>query len=249
MPATTIVVLFLFGTVIGSFLNVVALRSLTGESILWPPSRCPACGHRLAVLDLIPILSYLALWGRCRYCGCRISLQYPLVEATTGAVFAVLFARYGLTLEFLRFAVLVSALIVSTVTDFKEMSVSYAPLFVAMVATVTLQVVGGHINEVLGDIITGTIFVLTMILLVLHGSVGEGDIPVGILIILGFSFKQVITVFFIAAILGGLYGCVLLAKDSQNRKRLVPLVPFLTASSLVVAVWPSIAQNLFWWWL
>ncbi|MGB9782617.1 MAG: prepilin peptidase [Moorellaceae bacterium] len=248
MPTTSVAIFFLLGTVIGSFLNVVALRSLSGESILWPPSHCPLCGHRLAARDLIPLVSYLALRGRCRYCGGRISPQYPLVEAATGVVFAALSVRYGMTVEFLRFAVFASTLIAVTVTDIKEMTVPYAPLVLAIAGMIVLKLIGGYGIEVLGDIVAAVIFVLGTALLCKWGSVGDGDVPVGALIIITFNPKQAVTVFIIAAVVGGIYGGILLVKDSQNRKRPIPLVPFLAANSVVVAIWPVIAERLFWWW-
>jgi|UPI0003A82502 leader peptidase (prepilin peptidase)/N-methyltransferase len=87
------------GLVVGSFLNVVIHRLPKGESIVFPPSRCPQCGHRLGPLDLVPVLSYLALRGRCRYCGGRVSPRYPLVEGLTGVAFLLAALFYGPGLE------------------------------------------------------------------------------------------------------------------------------------------------------
>ncbi len=80
---------FVIGAVVGSFLNVVVYRLPAGESVVHPPSRCPSCGHRLGPLDMVPILSWIAFRGRCRYCGAPVSARYPLVEALTGAAFAM----------------------------------------------------------------------------------------------------------------------------------------------------------------
>jgi prepilin signal peptidase PulO-like enzyme (type II secretory pathway) len=90
-PNLTLDVLsFVIGLCIGSFLNVVALRSLAEISIIWPPSRCPKCLHPLSPLDNIPLLSYLMLQGRCRYCATGISWQYPVVEFCTGLIFVAI---------------------------------------------------------------------------------------------------------------------------------------------------------------
>ncbi|MCS6867609.1 A24 family peptidase [Thermus sp.] len=95
------------GLLVGSFLNVVIGRLPKGESILFPPSHCPQCGHRLGPLDLIPLLSYLFLRGRCRYCGKPIPLRYPLVEGLTGGLFLLAALFYPPSLEaFLVFAFL-----------------------------------------------------------------------------------------------------------------------------------------------
>jgi leader peptidase (prepilin peptidase) / N-methyltransferase len=80
---------FLLGSVIGSFLNVVIYRVPRGISIAWPPSHCPACNHRIRWHDNVPIVSWLLLRGRCRDCKAHISVRYPLIEAITGIVFAL----------------------------------------------------------------------------------------------------------------------------------------------------------------
>src|SRR4051812_47870826 len=83
------------GLIIGSFLNVVVWRVPRGESVAQPGSRCPACGHSVRAWDNVPVLSYLLLKGHCRDCDASISARYPLVEAGTGAVFAILALRIG----------------------------------------------------------------------------------------------------------------------------------------------------------
>lgn len=89
-PLVTCLLAFVFGNLIGSFLNVLALRSLKEESIIWPTSYCPSCKHSLAPLDNVPVLSYFMLGAKCRYCKAPISWQYPFVEFTTGLVFAAI---------------------------------------------------------------------------------------------------------------------------------------------------------------
>src|SRR5204863_9856392 len=89
-----IVFLFLLGTVIGSFLNVVVWRLPRGESLVSPPSRCPVCLHGLAWYDNIPVFGWLALRGRCRYCRTPISAQYPTVEFITGALFVLYYVTF-----------------------------------------------------------------------------------------------------------------------------------------------------------
>jgi leader peptidase (prepilin peptidase)/N-methyltransferase len=106
------------GLAVGSFLNVVIHRLPRGESIVHPPSRCPACLARIAPWDNVPVLAWLWLRGRCRGCGARISLRYPLIEALTGAVFAAIAATHGahaLTAVLLAFA---AALIAAAAIDF-----------------------------------------------------------------------------------------------------------------------------------
>lgn len=94
MTVLTAVFAALFGAVIGSFGNVVVYRLPRGESVAFPGSHCPACGRQLTVIDLVPVLSYLALGGRCRTCKARISPRYPLVELLMGGLFLVLALRW-----------------------------------------------------------------------------------------------------------------------------------------------------------
>ena len=91
----------LVGLAVGSFLNVVVWRLPRGKSLVQPPSACPVCSHRLHVPDLVPVVSWLMLNGRCRYCGAPISVRYPLVEAFTGIVFVLLYQGYGPSLQLL----------------------------------------------------------------------------------------------------------------------------------------------------
>lgn len=120
MTTFWIVYAFIIGLCIGSFLNVVILRGLSGESIVLPSSHCTKCSHKLAWYDNIPLLSYLFLKGKCRYCNEKISIQYPLVELFTGLVFAGVFYKYGLTVNTIFIMAALSLCIVMSVTDIKE---------------------------------------------------------------------------------------------------------------------------------
>ena len=94
-----ILVLFalVIGLCIGSFLNVVILRSLSEESIVFPASKCPKCQHKLHWWHNIPVLSYIILRGKCGFCKEKISIQYPLIELLTGIIFVVTFIKFGLS--------------------------------------------------------------------------------------------------------------------------------------------------------
>lgn len=110
----------ILGLACGSFLNVLASRTLADESILWPPSHCPACKKSIKWYDNFPIISYLVLKGRCRFCQGKISIQYPLVEFSTACMFLVLFEVFGPTWQTAAMMVFVSTLIAITVTDIRE---------------------------------------------------------------------------------------------------------------------------------
>lgn len=115
-----VIVAFMFGAIIGSFLNVVALRGLSGESIVLPPSKCPKCGNKLMPWHNIPILSYLFLRGKCAFCKEHISIQYPIVEFITGLFAVGVLFKYQFNLAGLFAFTILCILLVMSVTDIKE---------------------------------------------------------------------------------------------------------------------------------
>jgi leader peptidase (prepilin peptidase) / N-methyltransferase len=113
---------FLLGASIGSFLNVVIYRLPAGKSLLWPPSACPKCGHRLGLTENIPILGWLMLRGRCRHCHTKISPRYPLVETFTALVFLGTYAQFGFTWYSLGYCLFLAWLIALSAIDLDTMT-------------------------------------------------------------------------------------------------------------------------------
>lgn len=109
-----------FGLCLGSFFNVVILRSLSGESIVFPASKCPVCGNKLKPWHNIPVLSYLFLRGKCAFCKEKISIQYPIIELVTMLLYLGCYLKFGLTFKALFAVILSSCLLIMTVTDLKE---------------------------------------------------------------------------------------------------------------------------------
>ena len=103
-----------------SFFNVVILRSLSGESIVFPPSKCPKCGNKLLFWHNIPVLSYILLRGKCYFCKEKISIQYPMVEIITMLLFAFAYIKFGISITTLFALFWISCLIIMTGTDLKE---------------------------------------------------------------------------------------------------------------------------------
>ena len=112
--------IFVIGLCIGSFLNVVILRTLSGESIVFPSSKCPKCGHKLYWWHNIPVLSYILLKGKCGFCGEKISVQYPIVELITGIVFVLAFIKFGISWDTFFAWIIAALFIVIGGTDWKE---------------------------------------------------------------------------------------------------------------------------------
>ena len=111
------VLFFVFGLIFGSFLNVCIYRLPRGESIVWPASHCPVCKAEIKPWDNVPVLSFIALCGKCRSCKAKIHRRYPLVEMLTGILFAGLFLKFGLTGEVITFLFLAALLVVITFID------------------------------------------------------------------------------------------------------------------------------------
>ena len=113
-------IIFVFGLIIGSFLNVCILRIPVAESVVLPPSHCPSCGTPIKPYDNIPVVSWLVLAGRCRKCKARISAMYPMVELGTGLLFLACYLVFGIKAEALKWAIFAALLIVLTITDLRE---------------------------------------------------------------------------------------------------------------------------------
>lgn len=116
---------FVLGLITGSFVNVCIYRIPREESISFPPSHCTSCGVRIKPYDLFPVISYIILGGKCRNCGDRISISYPLTELSVGLLFLALYYVYGISFDFLRFMVLIPLILVIGIIDLKTSDVYF----------------------------------------------------------------------------------------------------------------------------
>ena len=140
--------IFIVGTCIGSFLNVVALRALSKESIVLPSSKCPKCNEPIKWYDNIPIISYLFIFrGNCRSCGCRVSLQYPIVEALTAILFLAVYIGYGASILSLLIIIWLCIAIVITITDIKEQSTFDTHLWCLIILSIVISLYYHGLHE------------------------------------------------------------------------------------------------------
>jgi leader peptidase (prepilin peptidase)/N-methyltransferase len=162
MQAFWMVVLFITGLCVGSFLNVMALRFLADEPIVLPPSHCPQCNTHLRPIDNIPVISYLLLGGKCHHCKATISIQYPLVELATGALFCLTVWFFGLTWQSAFLLFMITNLIVIFITDLRESLIfNFNSIYMLIPAGLLYSLLN------LGNI-PGTAFTLDLGALVLH---------------------------------------------------------------------------------
>ena len=134
-----IIVSFIFGITLGSFYNVVGYRLPKGESLIHPSSHCTKCNHKLGASELVPVFSYIFLGGKCKNCGEKISLFYPIFEFTTGILFAVSYAIFGHSIEFLIAITFISMLLIIIISDYQTMIIPDSVLVVGSVIILLLK--------------------------------------------------------------------------------------------------------------
>lgn len=222
----------LLGLILGSFYNVVALRVPAGESISHPPSHCTGCGTRLKARDLVPVFSWLASKGRCRHCGARVSVLYPLGELATGLLFLWSYLEFGLTVRGVTAIMLSSLAVIVTVADLRYMLIPNKVLlfFAPLLLVLTLLNVEGPVwLYLLGSLVGGGI----IIPFVWFGGMGMGDFKLFALLGLVIGFPGVLLAFFTACLLGTLFGGAMQLTGVIKRGQPVPFGPWLTAGALI----------------
>lgn len=194
---------FFFGIVIGSFLNVVIYRVPKHEDIVVTRSHCMKCGYQLAWYDLIPIVSYLMLRGRCRSCGTKLSVQYPLIEGLNGVLYVLIAVINGLNVDSLLYCLLISALITLSVIDWRtyEIPIGINVFILALGLIMTVIHYDDWLNHVIG-LFAVSVFIYIIILATKGRGMGGGDMKLmgaaGLLL----GWKEIILSFILGCILG-----------------------------------------------
>ena len=234
------ILFFIMGTVFGSFYNVVGYRIPKGESIVYPPSHCPKCNHKLGPLELVPILSYIFLGGKCKSCKDKISCFYPIFEFASGVLFALSYVVFGLSLECLLAILFISMLLIIIISDYQTMIIPDSVLIVfgILILIVKYFIVG--YPSILYCLLDGVIAFIFMLLLKLFGdflfkreSMGGGDIK--LLGIFGIMFGYVMSIFsvFLAAVIGLPVSLILIKKNSSHE---IPFGPFLAVAAILIVL-------------
>ena len=236
----------LSGLVVGSFLNVVIHRVPAGASVVSPPSHCPACGEGVRPRDNVPVLSWLLLRGRCRHCGAPISARYPLVEAATGVLFAVVALHFGATAETVAFCVMVAGLVAVTAVDLDCRRIP-TPILVAtaalgapvlVVAAVVRDEPWPLVRAGLGAV--GAFTALFVIHVVQPRGMGFGDVRLAFVLGLFLGWlgpAHPALGLFLGFLLGSVVGIALVTLGSAGRRTRIPFGPFLAAGALAATLW------------
>ncbi|MCM0650752.1 prepilin peptidase [Clostridium swellfunianum] len=227
---------FIIGLLLGSFFNVCIYRIPREESVAFPPSHCTSCNTRLKPLDLIPVLSYIFLRGKCRYCGERISPRYAIIELTTAIIFLKLYAEYGLGFEFIKYAVLSCFLIVIGMIDYDTTDVYTKTTMSAIIIGIIFVAIGGYLGygiktSLLGAVLGGG--VISLIILLTRGM-GWGDVEICLLCGLYLGFYSTILLLFLSFVLGGAIGALLIITKVKSKKDYIPFGPFIAISAIIV---------------
>jgi leader peptidase (prepilin peptidase)/N-methyltransferase len=255
-----ILLIFLFallGLAIGSFLNVCIDRLPRNESIVFPPSHCDACQHKLTVKDNIPVFSYLRLRGRCRYCQASIPRRIFWVELATGLIFALLywwFVVFSPEPSIVTFGVMAfyaCLFIIIFVIDLEQGLILNKVVYPGMVVALLLSLYPWPwLNEsiamrvayaALGGGIGFAIFLV--IAIVSRGGMGWGDVKLAALIGLATGFPLVFLAIIMGAILGGIVAVALMIAKKRQRRETIPFGPFLAVAAMVTLLWGSNILN------
>lgn len=251
---TPYIITAIFGTIIGSFLNVCIYRIPNKESIAYPGSKCGNCNTSLKPLDLIPVLSYLFLKGKCRYCQSKVSIQYPLIELLNGALYVLLYHYFDISLITITYSILFSVLLTVAVIDYKTMRIpNPLVIFGLIVATIYLITASiyymdiiiipkGIAGMLLGATIIGICMLISLLLFKKQGM-GMGDLKLLAMIGLFVGSQLVIYTIFIAVILGGIYAVLLLL--TKRNESLFPFGPFISIGAVIGILWGDSLLNLY----
>jgi len=249
-----IVIFVLLGLSVGSFLNVCIDRLPQNKSIVFPPSHCEACQHKLAAKDLIPVFSYLRLRGRCRYCKAAVPRRLFWVELATALIFALLSWHYGLSPALGIMAFYACLFIVIFVIDLEQGLILNKVVYPGMVVALLLalypwpwltQSIGMRVAyAALGGGIGFALFLL--IAIVSRGGMGWGDVKLAALIGLATGFPLVFLAIIMGAILGGIVAVALVIAKKRKRRETIPFGPFLAVATMITLLW---GNNILSWYL
>jgi leader peptidase (prepilin peptidase) / N-methyltransferase len=263
-------IIFLFGLVIGSFLNVCILRIPNSKSIVLPPSHCPSCGTSIKPYDNIPVVSWLVLAGRCRKCKVRISAMYPMVELGTGLLFVACYLVFGLNAEALKWAIFGALMIVLTVTDLRERilpdKVNFVGLGLGLLLSFFTRPVDGtatwlanHVfaypppDAVLsfGDALIGAGVASGLLWLVAEGyfrargreGMGLGDVKMMAMAGAFLGLQRALLTILAGSLLGSVIGIAVIAIGRKGRDFELPFGTFLGAGAMLVVFFGSAALD------
>jgi len=239
------IVIFILGAIAGSFMNVCIHRLPIKESIVRPGSHCPICGAHIRWYDNIPLVSFLLLGGRCRYCKNSIPARYFLVELISGSLAALLFLKFGITPRFFAYAYLAGSLIVISCIDFAVQEIpdeiTLSGIVIGIAASVASPDILGRATRMtaffdsLGGMLLGgaAIYIVGFIgeFILKKEAMGGGDIKLMAMIGAFIGWRLTLLTFFVAPFFGSAAGIALILKNKKNS--VIPYGPYISLAAII----------------
>lgn len=234
------VIIFIFGSIMGSFLNVLAVRLSNNESIIYPSSHCHNCQHKLKWYELIPILSYIIQKGKSNCCNTRIPISYLIVEIVTGALYCTAYHSFGFSYELVISLIFISSLITIIVSDIEYMIILDEVIAVACILIILLELVFFGLEFTVNKILSGILAFITMYGIKMIGdkmfkkeSMGGGDIKLMFLFGIVIGFPLSICDIFLATFIAFPVAIYLLFSRKDS---LIPFGPFLAMAAILIHI-------------
>ena len=232
------ILVFLYGIVIGSFLNVLIYRVPKKENIVTTRSHCMECGYQLKWYDLVPLFSYMVLGGKCRKCKTQLSVQYPLIEGLNGVLYLVIFARFGLSVDALLYCLLFSTLLALSVIDFRtyEIPVGFCYFILALGLVRVATDFANWTEYAIGFVAVS--LVLAIIYYVSKGTaIGGGDVKLMAVTGLLLGWKKNLLAFLLGCIIGSVIHIARMKISGEGRT--LAMGPYLAVGVMIAALWGS----------
>ncbi len=230
----------ILGMVIGSFLNVCIYRIPREESLVWPGSHCPCCNRKLTAAELVPVIGFLMLKGRCRTCGIRISARYPMVEALTGLAFLWAAINAQTTLDFIGSALFLSGLIVIFLIDYDHWIIPNAVVFPLLAAALIISGLKGMFLENLLTAAGGYagFFAIRIIgtIAAKQEAMGQGDVKMAAMMGAFLGWRLLLAGFFIAFLVGAIVSIALILYRRSGVKDEIPFGPMLAIGGAIAMI-------------
>lgn len=280
-PALFVITAVLLGLIVGSFLNVVIYRlpimmvreersycaellEVGGQdaggdaapfNLLTPPSRCPACEHRIGALENIPLLSYLLQKGRCRHCDARISVRYPLIEAISGLLAGYIAWHFGFGVQALAAMILTWALIALTMIDFDHQQlpdiITLPFLWIGVILAlfgVFTDLRSSVIGAMAGYLSLWGVYWL-FYLLTKKVGMGYGDFKLLAMLCAWQGWQSLVAIVILSSLVGAFVGIALILMRGHDRNVPIPFGPYLAAAGWIALLWGNDLKNVYFGWL
>lgn len=239
------IVFFIAGVIFGSFYNVCIFRIPEKLSIINPPSHCYKCNTSLKPLDLVPILSWIMLKGKCRYCGEKISYRYALIELLTGILFLLIYNIYGYNIQTIYYLIFISMLIIITFIDIDHYIITDCLIIFGSIVAILANILGQGIgikNSILGSLICGgSMLILTSLIefVVKKEAMGGGDIKLFAMTGLFLGISGGLLTILLSIYVGAFYAIVVIVNSRLKKQKynsMIPYGPFISIGALIVVL-------------